>query len=94
MTEQLQNPGTEEAETAPELSLKRIVYRNPSKNVIDEIVEGQVSALCRLDIEIRGRGETSSTLTVRLPPTRLNSRSRRARSRFALPDQWDLPLTR
>jgi chemotaxis protein MotB len=43
MTEQLQNQGTEEAETAPELSLKRIVYRNPSKNVIDEIVEGDES---------------------------------------------------
>jgi chemotaxis protein MotB len=43
MTEQSQNPSTEEDEAAPELSQNRIVYRNPTRNVIDEIVEGDES---------------------------------------------------
>ena len=43
MTEQLQNPGKEEERDSPEFSETRVVYRNPTRNVIDEIVEGDES---------------------------------------------------
>jgi chemotaxis protein MotB len=43
MTDKPQNPETAAEKETPDLPVTRIVYRNPGKNVIDEIVEGDES---------------------------------------------------